>query len=350
MKTDELAQADVCAPAPAQEPVCNGAPPQIRLEDLSIELLQAVSETEEAMQADYVQLVRDAAQAGTLEALDQQVSSAVESLRRTGANLSQAVLRTWAAEDELSARFEDIRKSQDRKWYRANPPANAEIDLEEKQAKHFAQGINLYKLFLVCFVGSFAGVVVEVLWCLVRNGYIESRSALVYGPFNPLYGVGAVLLTVTLYQYRNRRKRYSFIGGFLVGSVLEYVCSWGQELILGSRSWDYSNMPFNLNGRICLLYSIFWGILGVMWIKDIYPRMAKWILKLPNRFGKILTYVLAVFFVLDIAVTCVAVGRWVQRLDGQPATNAFMELIDERFPNERMEKVFANMEFIEEEE
>ena len=47
---------------------------------------------------------------------------------------------------------------------------------------------------------------------------------------------------------------FLFFGGIIVGSVVEYICSLGQEIIFGSRSWDYSHMPFNINGRICLLY------------------------------------------------------------------------------------------------
>lgn len=101
-----------------------------------------------------------------------------------------------------------------------------------------------------------------------------------------LYGVGAASLSIILYRFRNRGKWLSFLGGFVVGSVVEYVCSWLQEVLFGSRSWDYSRVPFNINGRICLLYSLFWGALGIFWIKDIYPFMAKWILKLPNRAGK----------------------------------------------------------------
>ena len=156
---------------------------------------------------------------------------------------------------------------------------------------------------LVCFVGSFAGVVVESIWCILRHGYLESRAGLVYGPFNLLYGVGALTLTLALYRFRNRGRWLSFLGGMLVGSVVEYICSWGQELILGSRSWDYSRMPFNLNGKIsvCSIPVAYWGVLGVLWIKDIYPRMAKWILKLPNRFGKIATWCVAAFLVVNCA-------------------------------------------------
>ena len=279
------------------------------------------------------------------EALEQAVEAELESLRRSSRTLAQAYQAADNAADELGARLRDMRTARDRKWYAPNPPANAAIDLEEAKQDHFAQGLGLYKILLICIVGSFAGVVVEMLWCLITNGYIESRAGLVYGPFNLLYGAGAVFLTLFLYKYRNRGRLWSFCGGFLVGSVLEYVCSWGQEVLLGSRSWDYSNLPLNLNGRICFTYSVFWGLLGILWIKDLYPRMAKWILKIPNRAGRPLTWALTAFMIVNIIVSCVTVARWAERREGEPPAGAFWEFVDQRFPDERMERIFANMSF-----
>lgn len=318
---------------------------QQKLKEETTQLLSVVEEAEKELEKSYRTLAEEPKENGENAHLDQKIQKEIDSLKEVNNDLKQAHQRTMAMEDELSARFRDMQKSRDRKWYRLNPPANGTIDLEERQRKHFAQGINAYKLMLVCFVGSFAGVVVESIWCILRHGYLESRAGLVYGPFNLLYGVGALTLTLALYRFRNRGRWLSFLGGMLVGSVVEYVCSWGQELILGSRSWDYSRMPFNLNGRICLLYSCFWGVLGVLWIKDIYPRMAKWILKLPNRFGKIATWCVSVFLVINCVVSMVAVYRWSERVHDVPASNSFWEMVDERFPDERMERVYANMNF-----
>ncbi len=324
-----------------QVPAYRAAP----LEKAGEDALTAAAAVRADMEPCYQALALESESGKADEALEAEVSGELETLRRASASLSRALRETMELTDELNARRHDTHKSRDRKWYLPNPPANAAIDLEEKESGHFARGINGYKLMLICFVGSFAGVVVELLWCLARNGYLESRSGLVYGPFNLLYGAGAVLMSLALYRYRNRGGWLSFLVGMAVGSVLEYVCSWGQELVLGSRSWDYSGMPLNLNGRICLLYSIFWGILGVLWIKDLYPRMAKWILKIPNRAGKILTWACTIFLIVNALVTCVAVGRWSQRVKGAEAPNAFWEFVDQRFPDQRMERIFANMEF-----
>ncbi|MCD8310909.1 MAG: putative ABC transporter permease, partial [Firmicutes bacterium] len=147
----------------------------------------------------------------------------------------------------------------------------------------------------------------------------------------------------------------SFFMGMLVGSVVEYVCSWAQETVMGSRSWDYSGMPFNINGRICLLYSIFWGILGVFWIKNLYPRFAFLIVKIPNKIGKIITWVLVVFMIVNCVVSLGAVMRWSERVHEVDAADSFIgetlaEFFDDAFPNEKMSKIYANMVFDTEEE
>lgn len=309
------------------------------IESKSLRLLEVAEATEKDMEQWYTRMLE--------QPEGEEMGLHAASLKRATTNITKALTRIYRVSDEFNARLKDINKQKKRHTLPIATPANASIDWSESRTNHFAKGINLYKLLLICFVGSLAGVVIELIWCLVTNGYIESRSGLVYGPFNLLYGVGAVALTVCLYAFRNRSGWLSFLGGAIVGSVIEYGCSWGQEWLFGSRSWDYSHMPFNLNGRICLLYSLFWGCLGVLWIKRIYPLMAKGILQLPDRAGKILTWVLTVFFVFNAFMTVASMTRWTQRMEGVAPSNGFEAFIDERFPDERMERVFANMEFVE---
>ena len=328
-----------------KDALLNVAHEETQLEQLSRQAKREALEHQARLSGIYTELGQCDDPEQLEEGLSRKVGNELVSLRCAAVHLKQALAHTVEMEDELSARLRDVETDLNRKWYLLNPPSNTSIDVEEQQTKHFAQGINAYKLCLILFIGSFAGVVVELLWCLITNGYLESRSGLVYGPFNMLYGVGAAVLTVSLFHYRNRGRWLSFLGGMLVGSVVEYLCSWGQETLLGSRSWDYSGMPFNLNGRICLLYSVFWGVLGVLWIKDLYPRMSKWILKLPNRPGKVVTWVVTVFLVVNCAVSAVAVWRWAERVQGKPAENGFESLLDARFPDERMERIYANMSF-----
>lgn len=309
-------------------------------EKISEEILSSLDETDESLQKLYLRM----AESKNPSEYSGEVNTRLRSYMRTLENLSKAYHRGVAAVDELSARHRDLSDGRPLKLL-PKAPANSVIDLEEERSNHFAKGMNIYKILIIGYIGSFAGVIIEMLWCLLNHGYIESRAGLVYGPFNLLYGAGAIIMSLALYRYRNNGRWLSFFGGFLVGGAVEYVCSYGQELLFGSRSWDYSHMPFNINGRVCLLYSVFWGILGVVWIKIIYPLTAELVLKLPQGFGKAITWVLLAFFVFNAAVTVIALFRWSQRLDFIEPANAFWKFIDMRFPNERMSKIFANMVF-----
>lgn len=318
------------------------------LENLSDEMLELEQKESERYSELYGKLANQSTMSeNEIETLSAEVNDEITSLEKASSNLRKGHL--WASKqaDELKTRLNEGRNSEKRWHLLRRAPANSVIDYEERRLNNFAAGINFYKIAIICISGSFAGVIIEMLWCLIRNGYIESRAGLVYGPFNLLYGVGAVAMTLMLYRYRNRSASISLVGGMAVGSIIEYILSWAQETVFGSTSWDYSDIPFNLNGRICLLYSFFWGILGVMWIKSIYPRIAKLILKIPNKAGKILTVAFSVFLVFNAVMTFGAVWRWSERIDNRPAASFVDDFFDKRFPDSRMERIFANMEFKE---
>lgn len=251
--------------------------------------------------------------------------------------------------DELETRLRELRRARPDQFHIVPPaPTNAQIDHKEKAQRHFAQGKSVWKLFWMFFIGSVLGVLAERTWCILRYGFYEPRVGSIYGPFNPVYGLGAAVLTLSLYGLRNRGRVFSFIGGAVVGSAVEYVCSFVQELVFGSASWDYSNRPFNINGRICLLYSVYWGVLGMLFIKEFYPRIADLILKIPNRVGRPLTVALAVYMAIDMSMTGVALLRWAERRTGEPASNKLEAYFDEYYPDERMASIFTNLEFVDE--
>ena len=310
------------------------------MEKQSRVLLSTAKKTMEDMESYYPTLLKDK----NPDDLKDEVEGRKESLKRTKKNILKAYEMMFDISDELSGRWSDI-LSASKKGGGRRRKINADIDLFEKKTNPFARGINLYKIIWIIFMGSFAGGIIGMAWCLLKNGYVESRRGMVWGPFNFLYGAGAALLSITLYRFRNHGQWLSFLGGMIVGSVLEYFCSWAQEMLVGSRSWDYSNVPFNLNGRICLLYSVFWGILGVVWIKRIFPMVSALIQKIPRKIAKPFTWLCVVFFIIDLLVSGVAVWRWSKRMEGIPPQNAITRAIDKDFDDERMERIFPNMVF-----
>ena len=212
--------------------------------------------------------------------------------------------------------------------------------------KNFASSLNFYQCFWLFFIGSFLGVIIEMIWCLIRNGYVESRTGLIWGLFNPVYGFGTLALTLGLYWLSGKGDGFIFIGGMVIGSLVEFTCSYVQEKMLGSTSWDYSELPFNLGGRVSLMYAVFWGILAVAWIKTLYPLMMRIITHLPDTHGKLITWVLLAFMLGNCAFSAAAVLRWNDRLRATPQTfsHAIDNYFDTCFPNEKLVKYYPDME------
>lgn len=206
----------------------------------------------------------------------------------------------------------------------------------------FAKGICFNKLVWIFLISCIVGFIVETAWCYLRHGYIESRQSLVYGPLSVAYGMGGVILSLALYKLRQEKTYKIFAVSFLVGTVTEYICSLGQEIVFGSVAWDYSNRFLNINGRVCLLYSCFWGILGVIWIKVIYPIMSAGVEKIPLKAGKILTWAFIIFFIFDCFMSASAGLRMNERAEGIAASNSFEVYLDSHFNDDRMHEIYAN--------
>lgn len=216
--------------------------------------------------------------------------------------------------------------------------------MASRNSNTFAQGRGFYKMFWIFFIGCFLGVVVETIFCFVtQHGLIQSRSGLIYGPFNPVYGFGAVALTIVLKPLSDKRDLWIFLGSMVIGSAFEYLCSWVQETVFHTTSWDYSYLPFNFGGRTCLLYAFFWGILGLLWVKEIYPRLSHLIERIPKLLGTILTWILVVFMIANMTISGLAVARWAARDNGIAPENQIGTFIDEHYPNEFMKKIYPNM-------
>ena len=226
-------------------------------------------------------------------------------------------------------------------------PSKAKHEAKDGKAQPFAQNYGFYKLFWIFLIGCFLGVVVETIWCIVTRGHFESRKGLIYGPFNLVYGFGALAMSLGLRSAKDNRDSWVFLGGYLIGSVYENICSWLQEQMFGTVSWQYDHLPFNIHGRINLLYSIFWGILALAWVKAIEPATSRLIARIPNQIAKPLTWVLAVFMVLNTIVSGAAVARMAERREGIEAHSTVEKFLDERYPDERLEKIYPNMVYVE---
>lgn len=211
--------------------------------------------------------------------------------------------------------------------------------------KPFANGISAYKLFFLFVIGGVLGFVFESIWCPLTTGHFEVRTGLVIGTFIPVYGLGAVALTVCLHRLYKSRDLLIFLSSAIIGGGVEYLTSLFQQLLFGTISWDYSNTQFNFGGRTNLTYSFVWGILGIVWVKDWYPAASKLIERIPKKIGKLVARVLLIALVLDILLSAAAVTRETERHESKPATNSFEVFLDQHFSDAYLDFVFPNMKY-----
>lgn len=206
----------------------------------------------------------------------------------------------------------------------------------------FAAGCGFYKLIMLFIVGAFLGDITETIFCRITAGYWMSRSSVIWGPFSIVWGLAIAAATALLYRYRNRSDGFLFLAGTFLGGAYEYLCSVFTEIVFGTVFWDYSKIPFNLGGRINLLYCFFWGIAAVVWLKILYPFISGWIEKIPMRIGKILTWVLLIFMIVNMAVSALALARMDARASGIPAENVLEEWLDSSYNDDVMNRIYPN--------
>lgn len=235
---------------------------------------------------------------------------------------------------QINAKIEEIKQDNMKEYTQT---------FESKDDKPFAYGFCFTKLFYLFVIGSFIGTILETIWAFCVDGHFEMRVGMVYGLFIPVYGGGACFLTAALYKLYKLNDTLVFVISAFVGAGFEYFCSWLQEQMFGTVSWDYSDTPFNLDGRTNLMYALIWGFLGLVWVRYLYPWTAKLIEKIPKRAGAIITTFLIVFMAFNGFMSVTATARWTQRIEGVPASNSFEEYLDEKFDNEKMEFLFPGM-------
>ncbi len=211
----------------------------------------------------------------------------------------------------------------------------------------FACGLCFTKLFWVFMLGNVVGCVLETIYALIVPPHqFEMRTSLVFGPFILVYGFGAVVITLLLFKMYNQKDSLIFIASMVIGGAFEYLCSFLQQSVFGTVSWEYSDSALNISGRTNLMYSFFWGILGLLWVKDLYPVISRQIQRIPKKVGRPLTVCVAVFMVVDMALSAGAVFRQSQRINGIPAENPVQVFFDRFFPDEYLEFIYPHMEYV----
>lgn len=221
----------------------------------------------------------------------------------------------------------------------------AECQVRDQFLDHLK--IGWYQVVMIFFIGSVLGLILEEVWMFITAGVTESRVGLVWGPFSPLYGAGAVLLTLVTFQLRRLHAKgwVVFLVSMVVGGLLEQITGWGMETFMGAVSWDYiaGGVPGAITKWVAVPFLFFWGLLGYLWYRFIMPDLLYGLGVPTTRRKVIFVTLLSVYLILDIFMTIMCFDRRAERDAGIPPANAFEEWVDENFNNAFMAERFQNM-------
>lgn len=205
--------------------------------------------------------------------------------------------------------------------------------------------LDYFTIFWLFVGASIIGLVLETAFRFIQFGGIESRAGLVWGPFSPIYGVAAVVLTVFLNRFYHTHNLVIFLVSMVVGSTIEFCASYAMEALWGAIAWDYTGTFGSIGGRTNFAFGVMWGLLGMVWVRVILPFVKAVFahINAKNIAVRILTAVMTVFMVANIVVTLMALDRVSQRANGIPPSTPVQQVFDEYFPDSYMHALFANM-------
>ena len=151
-----------------------------------------------------------------------------------------------------------------------------------------------------------------------------------------------MLLTLILLKHKDSSYIKLFLISFVFGTILEYILSLSMEFLVGFTAWDYSKKFLNINGRVALFYSLFWGLLGIIWIKLCYPYVIKIINKINVGVGKKLMIFLIIFLIFDTVLTFSAIDRARECDLGIAPANSYEKFLDKTFNSKYLKNMFNN--------
>lgn len=170
----------------------------------------------------------------------------------------------------------------------------------------------MYQTLFIFFTYAILGWCLEVAFHALVTGKFINRGFL-NGPWCPVYGFGASAVLACLLPLRGSVPLL-FLGSLLVTSALEWLTGFVLEQLFHQRWWDYSDEPFNLNGYICLRFSLAWGLACLLVVDFIHPTVLWLIARLPHALGVVLLGVLLAAILLDLTATVRTIAKLNRRL------------------------------------
>ena len=212
-----------------------------------------------------------------------------------------------------------------------------------RRARPLPEKLTFFHLFWIFVICSVIGLVVETIVSYPIDGIWKDRAGLVWGPFSPIYGVGGMLITMALWNLRDKSALAMGICAGFVGAGFEFIAGWFWETFFGIVAWSYADQPFNLGGHTCLGIAIVWGFAGLAWMRIGLPPMLRIIEDIPKSVRKPLTAILCAYMIANIVMTILSFNYWYERQNGDPIETPLQSYFAENYSDEFMSERFQTM-------
>lgn len=205
--------------------------------------------------------------------------------------------------------------------------------------------LNFFNLFWIFVVASILGDVMESIFhvLVVDPGHWQDRAGLLFGPFSPIYGCGALLMTLFLNRLYKRNIIIVFFLSAIIGGAFEYFVSVFMQYCFGAVAWNYTGAWLSIGGRTCGLAMCAWGLLGVIWLHILMPLLLKLINLIPWNWRYAVTTVAAILMAVNCVMTLEALDCWYERLANNPIDTPIQHFYAQYFDNQWMENRFQSM-------
>ena len=187
---------------------------------------------------------------------------------------------------------------------------------------------NIYQAVWIFIIYAFLGWCSEVAFAAVNKGKFVNRGFL-NGPVCPIYGVGMLIEVLCLWNLRDR-PLLLFLGSALLTTALEFVTGFVLERVFHDKWWDYSDMPFNIKGYVCLKFTILWGLAASFIIGAIHRFIYMLIEKTPFVLGVILLAVFSAAFIADFTVTLTALVKLPKKLKAMAEAERALRAVSDK--------------------
>lgn len=207
-----------------------------------------------------------------------------------------------------------------------------DVDVKKPEIKY-------HNVFILFIIGCVLGVLLEGSFCYIMRGQWETHVTFLWGPFNIVYGLGAVVMYLASVKLNKKSWVTEFIWFSVLGSAVEWLMGFIQDKMFNSYSWTYNKLA--IGKYVSIPFAIAWGLLGLIFIRVFMPVINKGFTHTTSKRWKDFANVFTVFMCINLALSVLVFTRWGERAQRPNPRTKIGAFIDNYYPDEVLQSRFV---------